>query len=151
VSAEVFPSSCMLQFIALLRKHLTTPTLSILLWVNDLLLGKRSRCRSFRCTQQFDKNWNVSADKLTTISCNVNRTCSVIICIFYDQINPWHLVQFAPLSVLRHMTSPTHQGLLITLHTFINYHHNALRLKIPGNSTLRVGEEKRECLRRGKN
>ena len=47
-----------------------------------------------------------------------------------------------PVSILGHTTSPTRQGLLITVHTFCNFHYNALRLKIQGICTLRVGERR---------
>lgn len=78
LSAEGFASPRTLQFIALLRKTSNNSHARlrlILLWVNALILGKLSSCKSFRCTQQCDKNWNVSADKVTTISYCFNRTC----------------------------------------------------------------------------
>ena len=46
------------------------------------------------------------------------------------------------LLILGHMTSPSRQGLLVTVHTFCKFRYNALRRKIQGISTLRVGERR---------
>ena len=47
-----------------------------------------------------------------------------------------------PISILGHTTSPTRQGLLITVHMFCNFQYNALQLKLQGISTLLIVERR---------